>query len=386
MTDSLFDSGFSTQITSNTFPAIAVGSQRAEMSTGVAEQVSGELSDQKQQQQKKSDKQQQEQELEQKQKPIAETSITEPESLSSVQLSNITIRAIVSSKEAGAIIGKAGKNVADLREQTNVKAGVSKPVPGVSDRVLTISGLLENVAFAYSLASATLIENRPVGSFIHSLSPPPPPGIATIRLLVPHQQMGTIIGRQGLKIKSIQENCKVRMVASKEMLPQSTERIVEIQGTPEAVKTAIYEIGKCLIDDWERATGSIPYNPIRSNSISLGGSSLGASINSGTIASVANNPITVMPSSSPNFRKDSVESVQQQISIPSDMVGCIIGKGGTKIQEIRRSSGARISIAKEPHDESGERLFTIQGSQPSTDRALYLLYEQLELEKGRRGQ
>src|SRR6201999_3416446 len=52
----------------------------------------------------------------------------------------------------------------------------------------------------------------------------------------------------------------------------------------------------------------------------------------------------------------------QNIAIPSDMVGCIIGKGGSKISEIRRLSGSRISIAKTPHDESGERMFTIVGT------------------------
>ena len=54
-----------------------------------------------------------------------------------------------------------------------------------------------------------------------------------IRLLISHNQMGTIIGRQGLKIKQIQDASGVRMVAQKEMLPQSTERIVEVQGTAE---------------------------------------------------------------------------------------------------------------------------------------------------------
>ena len=54
------------------------------------------------------------------------------------------------------------------------------------------------------------------------------------------------------------------------------------------------------------------------------------------------------------------EHVQtQNISIPAGMVGCIIGRGGSKISEIRKSSGARISIAKTPHDETGERMFTI---------------------------
>src|ERR1700710_1541335 len=73
--------------------------------------------------------------------------------------------------------------------------------------------------------------------------------------------MGTIIGRQGLKIKHIQDVSGVRMVAQKEMLPQSTERIVEVQGTPEGIDKAVWEIGKCLVDDWQRGTGTVLYNP-----------------------------------------------------------------------------------------------------------------------------
>ena len=72
--------------------------------------------------------------------------------------------------------------------------------------------------------------------------------------------MGTIIGRQGLKIKQIQDASGVRMVAQKEMLPQSTERIVEVQGSPSGIEKAIWEIGKCLIDDHERGYGTVLYN------------------------------------------------------------------------------------------------------------------------------
>jgi len=65
--------------------------------------------------------------------------------------SQITLRALVTTKEAGVIIGKQGKNVADLRDQTGVKAGVSKVVPGVHDRVLTVTGSLESVSKVFPL-------------------------------------------------------------------------------------------------------------------------------------------------------------------------------------------------------------------------------------------
>lgn len=72
-----------------------------------------------------------------------------------------TLRAVVSSKEAGVIIGKGGKNVADLRDETGVKAGVSKVVQGVHDRVLTITGGCDAISRAYSIVTRALIEGAP---------------------------------------------------------------------------------------------------------------------------------------------------------------------------------------------------------------------------------
>lgn len=213
--------------------------------------------------------------------------------------------------------------------------------------------------------------------------------------------MGTIIGRQGLKIKQIQDVSGVRMVAQKEMLPQSTERIVEVQGTPEGIEKAVWEIGKCLIDDSERGYGTVLYNPavrVQSGSGPLSnGAALGGNRpynRTGHGADFSDAPPTYRRSGSdaasrpppPTTTEEGEEIQTQNISIPSDMVGCIIGRGGSKISEIRKSSGARISIAKAPHDDSGERMFTITGSASSNEKALYLLYENLEAEKMRRSQ
>lgn len=73
----------------------------------------------------------------------------------------LTIRAIVTSKEAGVIIGKAGQNVADMRDRTGVRAGVSKVVPGVHDRVLTVTGSLKSIAEAYGLVADGLVKGAP---------------------------------------------------------------------------------------------------------------------------------------------------------------------------------------------------------------------------------
>ena len=297
----------------------------------------------------------------------------------------LTLRAIVSSKEAGVIIGKGGKNVADLRDETGVKAGVSKVVQGVYDRVLTITGGCEAISRAYAVVARALLEGAPtmgMGGVVqsngtHRMAPafpqekPPLTTGTAIKLLISHNQMGTIIGRQGLKIKHIQDSSGVRMVAQKEMLPQSTERIVEVQGTPEGIQRAVWEICKCLVDDWQRGTGTVLYNPVvRTQGVGApaitggssssyvqdrapyGGSRVTRTGNGADFSNGGPRPYTRRSDSDaaargPPTHDENGEEIQtQNISIPADMVGCIIGRAGSKISEIRKTSGARISIAK----------------------------------------
>ncbi|KAG4300877.1 hypothetical protein PCK1_002954 [Pneumocystis canis] len=309
--------------------------------------------------------------------------------------SQVTLRALVSTKEAGIIIGRQGKNVAELRGTNGIKAGVSKVVPNIHDRVLTISGTLEGVSKAYGAIAQAFIDN-PIGhnNTSHTSSEPQ----SSIRLLISHNLMGTIIGRQGLKIKHIQDVSGARMIAFKEILPQSTERIVEVQGIVSSIQSAIWEIGKCLIDDWERGIGTVFYNPSVRFSSTLVPGHQGNSILSGAQpghylqyqrqgSQMNYSRITGLSSHFQDSLDASNQDIRvQNISIPSDMVGCIIGRGGSKISEIRRMSGSKISIAKAPHDETGERMFTIQGTATSNEKALYLLFQTLETEKNRRGQ
>ncbi|CCM05161.1 uncharacterized protein FIBRA_07370 [Fibroporia radiculosa] len=308
--------------------------------------------------------------------PVLRDTASSPPSRSPSPSGNdtLTLRALVSTKDAGVIIGKAGKNVADLRDHTGVKAGVSKVVPGVHERVLTVSGSVEGVAKAYALIVSQLVSANPSSP----VSPNSPPPNTAIRLLISHNLMGSVIGRNGLKIKAIQDASGARMVASKDMLPQSTERIVEVQGSSESIGRAIEEIGRCLLEDWERGQGTVLFHPGSGDERSGRRSSNASRRYNGDAGRGRTSPSPNAPLQQPtNLRT-------QNISIPSDMVGCIIGRNGTKITEIRRLSGSKISIAKEPHDETGERMFTIVGTPEANEKALFLLYNQLESEKERR--
>ncbi|KAF8516211.1 hypothetical protein BU17DRAFT_76732 [Hysterangium stoloniferum] len=321
---------------------------------------------------------------------------------SPVQNETLTLRALVTTKEAGIIIGKGGKNVADIREQSGVKAGVSKVVPGVHERVLSVSGNVEAVAKAYTLIINQLLANAPPSPTPATPTSPNGSINTSISLLISHNLMGTIIGRNGLKIKAIQDTSGARMVAEKEMLPQSTERIVVVQGTADSIGRAIEEIGKCLLEDWERGVGTVLFHPgaseererghggrRTSNAYTSSGAQAGTQRRANGDAQTGGGSAHRSPSpggpggvTSPTSAPTNLRT--QNISIPSDMVGCIIGRSGTKITEIRRLSGSKISIAKTPHDDTGERMFTIIGTSEANEKALFLLYNQLEMEKERR--
>jgi poly(rC)-binding protein 3/4 len=66
---------------------------------------------------------------------------------------------------------------------------------------------------------------------------------------------------------------------------------------------------------------------------------------------------------------------QTEMTVPNDLIGCIIGKGGTKIAEIRQISGAMIRISNCEEREGGntDRTITISGNPDAVALAQYLI-------------
>ncbi|KAF4516893.1 hypothetical protein B566_EDAN011238 [Ephemera danica] len=73
-----------------------------------------------------------------------------------------------------------------------------------------------------------------------------------------------------------------------------------------------------------------------------------------------------------------------EMTVPNELIGCIIGKAGTKIAEIRQISGAmiRISNCEERGDgASSDRTITITGNPEAVALAQYLINMSIELQK-----
>ncbi|XP_054737355.1 heterogeneous nuclear ribonucleoprotein K homolog isoform X2 [Anastrepha obliqua] len=72
-----------------------------------------------------------------------------------------------------------------------------------------------------------------------------------------------------------------------------------------------------------------------------------------------------------------------QVTIPKDLAGAIIGKGGGRIRRIRNESGAYITI-DEPLPGSTDRIITISGNPKQIQMAQYLLQQSVHENNGRR--
>ncbi|KAJ3346223.1 RNA binding protein, heterogenous nuclear RNP-K like protein [Entophlyctis luteolus] len=317
-----------------------------------------------------------------------------PKQDSSQSASIVTVRALVSTKEAGVVIGSAGKNVAEIRDATGVKAGVSKVIPGVHERVLSVSGTCIGVAKAFAMIAKFLIES-PVPPQMQTQSQVQFPDCATVRILVSHHLIGAVIGKGGAKIKKVQEDSGAKVVVSKDMLPQSTERVVEILGLAKSIEVAVFNVAEIVFNEGKPSVGVIPYVPqAKSNNDNTSSSRRsggrfddakdGSNGNSNNYSSTSRQDRRRSSNPAPASSDDQT----QHLNIPSDMVGCIMGKGGSFISSIRRQSGARLRISEtstvDPATGKDERVITVSGTAEAVAKALQLIWEQLDAEKERR--
>lgn len=348
------------------------------------------------------------------------------------------VRAIITSAEAATVIGKGGENVSQIRRIAGAKCTVSEYSRGAVERILTVSGLVDAVAKAFGLIIRTL-NQEPLEEKSTPQSKTYP-----LRLLIPHILIGSIIGKQGVRIREIQEASGARLNASESCLPLSTERSLVVLGVADAVHIATYYVGSTLVEQLTDRFGGpaasnyagrhggpqgvvpggmqvVPYVPANAGGqmghpdnyrkhgggppqrtpaspygmpygqppqqqaqapIHYGaGSPQAAYAGAGPqqpqpYGQAAPQAAHAGPPQQPMQGMVPGQPITQQIFIPNDMVGAIIGKGGQKINEIRQLSGSVIKI-NEPTDNNNERLVTITGTQECNQMALYMLYSRL---------
>ncbi|XP_042143982.1 poly(rC)-binding protein 3-like isoform X3 [Ixodes scapularis] len=329
----------------------------------------------------------------------------------------LTVRLIMQGKEVGSIIGKKGDNIKKFREESGAKINISDG--SCPERIVTVTGSTEAILKAFSLIARKFEEAAAVGPTLQELQSngshlPKPP--VTLRLIVPASQCGSLIGKGGSKIKEIREVTGASIQVASEMLPNSTERAVTVSGTADAITKCIYQIC-CVMMESPPKGATIPYRPkpamppvifaggqaytvqgqyaiphpdltklhqlALQHAPLLPGHSVGA-INpqvSGFSAALA--ALATTNNLRPNTAAAAIATASTtttEMTIPNDLIGCIIGKGGSKINEIRQLSGATIKISNS-EEGSKDRTVTISGTPEAINLAQYLINTSMELHK-----
>jgi len=70
---------------------------------------------------------------------------------------------------------------------------------------------------------------------------------------------------------------------------------------------------------------------------------------------------------------DGEANAVKEVTLENHLTGCIIGDKGSRIRDVRQSSGARIKIGEFDSAGQGERLITIEGTNIQCHLAEYML-------------
>jgi len=326
----------------------------------------------------------------------------------------LNLRIMITREEVQYLFGTDETLLQLLRQQTG--ANIQMSDPGAHERVVSIAGGLDTIFKAFSLVCRKLWE------FVMGLSDPSNPRPLVLRLAVPAQQCGSIIGKQGAKIKEIRDLTGAQINVSQESLPDSNERTVEIIGSGESCLQTTYHVC-CIMQETPIKGEVIPYIP-KSLMPDLWRPIILAAdqayiIENGVAvlappqmvkAALAETPLGPMAASIPNFGEQSANGpdhmnpialmaaisnsqrdkmtggggpeITKEMMIDNAVAGSVIGKSGSKVGEIRKISGAQVHISTEDEmTQGGERVVTLSGTPESVLLAQFLVQSNIDLYK-----
>uniref|UniRef100_A0A4W3JS78 K Homology domain-containing protein n=1 Tax=Callorhinchus milii TaxID=7868 RepID=A0A4W3JS78_CALMI len=302
----------------------------------------------------------------------------------------LTLRLLMHGKVPSSLTSK-GETVKKMREESGARINISEG--NCPERIVTLSGPTNAIFKAFAMITHKLEEDIN-SSMANSTATSQPP--VTLRIVIPASQCGSLIGKGGCKIKEIRESTGAQVQVAGDMLPNSTERAITIAGTPVSIIECAKQICVVMLEVDQHESPpkgiTVPYRPkpVSAPVIFAGGQAYSLQ---GQFAiphpdltklhqlAMQQTPFNPVGQTSPGFSGlDSSQTSSHEIAIPNDLIGCIIGRQGSKINEIRQMSGAQIKISN-PTEGSSDRQITITGSPANISLAQYLINASLESAK-----
>ncbi|KAK4367092.1 hypothetical protein RND71_014972 [Anisodus tanguticus] len=260
---------------------------------------------------------------------------------------------LLSNAEAGSIIGKGGATITDLQSRSGARIQLSRNYevfPGTSDRIVMVSGFLDDILKAVDLILGKLLDefNPEDGGEVDPCS--------KFRLVVPNSSCGRIIGKGGATIKSFIEDSRagIKISPQDNNFPGLHDRLVTVTGTLGEQMRAIELILFKLAEDPHYMQSMNA--PFQYAAVYVG-------MNYG--------PPNGFGGRYPNNRHQNKVALQEDknnsvtIGVADECIGLVLGRNGRSIMEISQLSDARIKISDRGDFLSGtsDRKVTITGSQ-----------------------
>jgi len=288
-------------------------------------------------------------------------------------------------QEMGPVIGKGGENIKNIRNESGAQVHTSKFMPNVAERTAKIIGSAEQVASAVKM----IIDTTGSKDFL------------TITLLAELMNCGFLIGKQGVTIKKVQDETSAEIQVSKECIGNSSQKQIRISGDYEAVSKAIDAVTVHLSEGGNptRMTyvpGGIVNPPAAGRGWTLppkrgfplsqaarggGGFQQQRFGGGGGFGANGGRPHGMPPGMAGNRGAGlgggtSLMRIEMTLWIAKDLIGKIIGRGGSNVKAIRDQSTAHVFVHKDEEDtELTERRITIKGSKTAIDMAYSMIEE-----------
>ncbi|KAJ9180070.1 hypothetical protein P3X46_008360 [Hevea brasiliensis] len=335
-------------------------------------------------------------------------------------------RMLVPAQKVGSIIGRKGEFIKKIVEETRARIKILDGPPGTTERAVMVSAKEEPDSSLPPAMDGLLRVHKRIVDGLDSDSSHVPSGTGTkvsTRLLVPASQAGSLIGKQGGTVKSIQEasSCVVRVLGAEDLpvFALQDDRVVEVLGDPPSVHKAVELIAshlrKFLVDrsiiplfemHMQMSNPQIEHRPPHQS----WGPPQGLPPNAGGGPGFGHNPqymppprqienyyppadllptmekqphqgisaygreapIGVHASSNSQAAPSMITQITQQMQIPLSYADAVIGTAGASISYIRRASGATVTI-QETRGVPGEMTVEISGTASQVQTAQQLI-------------
>ncbi|SCW00542.1 LAFE_0C06480g1_1 [Lachancea fermentati] len=325
----------------------------------------------------------------------------------------IHLRMLCLVKQASMVVGPGGEKISKMKSETNTRINVSDNIRGVPERVIFIRGRCEDVAKVFGMVVRAINDEKDEKSNENSAS-------IAINLLIPHHMMGCVIGRQGSRLREIEELSAAKLIAGPQTLPMSNDRILCITGVADAIHIATYYVGQTILNHKSTFASKkcIFYQPNLLHSVLVNSygvsfqhqqqhqyhpgeknkkrlqrvappSDFGYGFTSVSPHAAFTSPLPVnnvriadgiATATMPATITSQLSLIQQEIYIDDNFVGNVIGKGGRHINSIKETTGCSIQI-DDPIEGRTERKIVIRGTPIGSQTAILLINNKIEIDR-----